>query len=106
MTLPIAAILPVAAGITAALDGWRLIEADMVSLYRRDWEWVRAGEQVHLSTWDSSSRATVMVSYDKGGAQLAYLVLTDTGQVLPWLRLVGAVRPTVRELAEALVVAS
>lgn len=106
MTLPNAAIAPVAAGITAALDGWRLIEADMVSRYRRDWEWVLAGEQVQLSTWDSSSRATVMVSYYVGGAQLAHLVLTSTGQVLPWLRLVGALVPTVAEAATAALVAS
>ena len=61
---------------------------------------------VQLSTWDSASRVTVMVAYFQGGAQLAHLVLTDVGQVLPWLRIVGAVVPTVAQVAEALVIAS
>jgi len=47
-----------------------------------------------------------MVAYFQGGAQLAHLVLTDVGQVLPWLRIVGAVVPTVAQVAEALVIAS
>ena len=90
------------ARINAALADWHHTEPEPVALTHRDHEWTQGGEQVRLSVWDSAAHATVTVTYFYGGAQVAHLVLTTPDQVLPWLRIVGAVVPSPGELAEAM----
>lgn len=105
MTLPVRTIPGVVNTIKATLSGWEYTAPGVLSLYSRNHLWLRREQVVELSIADSSSVAYVAISYRVGGAERALLVLTDAEQVLPWLRLVGAVMPSQAQLAAALVVA-
>lgn len=102
MSLPIAHIAPVIARLDVALDGWHDTTKAPLALHHRDREWTRGGERVVLSIWDSVLMASVTVEYWYAGAQVAHLVLSSVDQILPWLRVVGAVVPVPLEVAAAL----
>lgn len=93
------------AAVTTALPHWLHCEPEPLSR-THDHVWSQGGEVVTLSTWDSAATSHVSVHYEYGGAEMAHLVLSDVMQVVPFLRIVGALLPTVPELAEALVVAA
>lgn len=101
--------LPVA--ITAAdtvLADWTHREPAPLSKVH-DHVWTKDTDTVTLATWVTGTRDHTTLTYERGGAELAYLALSSPGQVRAFLSLLGigaTTEPTVREVAEAMVVAS
>lgn len=84
--------------LTSALDTWQHDEPPPLSS-RQVHRWARpcvytkttGAEVIELAVWDAATSGCVTLSYNRGGAEEAFLVLSDVDQVLPFLRLVGAV---------------